>query len=170
MRFVVDCRGIATQLGRHVRMVVLQANSDERRGSCRPATCVRADRWRAGRVAGREKEEGSANAVGDMQSAQRVHHRLRTMLVGGNRQHPERLPSEMLLVLFGGMRGHVGATGRERVQVVVDCRGTFPKCPNSEHHCMSSAALLHCTTTSVDTFRASSINRRRGHHERRSWP
>ena len=62
---------------------------------------------RAQLVAGREKEEGSAGAVRDAELAQRVHHRLHPVLVGGNRQHPERLPSELPLVLFPGMRGEL---------------------------------------------------------------
>ena len=33
--------------------------------------------------------------------------RLRTMLVGRDREDPEGLPSEMLLVLFPGMRGEI---------------------------------------------------------------
>ena len=54
-------------------------------------------------------EEGSAGAVRDAKRTQHLHHRLHTVLVGRNRQHPERLPAEMLLVLFPGMRGEIGA-------------------------------------------------------------
>ena len=64
---------------------------------------------RAQLVARREKEEGSAGAVRDTQLAQRLHPRLRTMPVDRQGEHAERLPSEMLLVLFPGMRGEIGA-------------------------------------------------------------
>ena len=47
-----------------------------------------------------EKEKGSAGAVRDAKLAQRFHHRLRTMAVGRDGEHAERLPSEMLLVLL----------------------------------------------------------------------
>ena len=47
--------------------------------------------------------------LGDVQSAKRLHHRLHPVPVGRDRQHPERLPSEMLLVLFPRMRGEIGA-------------------------------------------------------------
>jgi hypothetical protein len=62
---------------------------------------------RAELVAHREEEEGSAGAVRDVKPAQRLDYRQRTMLVGRNRQYPERFPSEMLLVLFPGMRREV---------------------------------------------------------------
>jgi hypothetical protein len=73
------------------------------------APLVRKRITRAQLVAGREKEEGSAHAVGDVQFSQRLHHRLHPVMVGRDRQHPERLPSEMLLVLFPRMRGEIGA-------------------------------------------------------------
>ena len=60
-------------------------------------------------VACREKEEGSAHTVGDMQSAQRLHHRLHPVMVGRDREDPKRLPSELPLMLFPGMRREVGA-------------------------------------------------------------
>ena len=60
-------------------------------------------------VACREKEEGSAGAVRDAKLAQRLHHRLHAVMVGRNREDPERLPSEMLLVHFRGVRGEIGA-------------------------------------------------------------
>ena len=55
---------------------------------------------RAQLVARREKEEWSAGAVRDAELAQRLHHRLHPVMVGRDREHPERLPAEMLLVLF----------------------------------------------------------------------
>ena len=60
-------------------------------------------------VARREEEEGSAGAVRDAELAQRFRHRLHAVMVGRNRQHPERLPSELPLVLFCGMRRQVRA-------------------------------------------------------------
>src|SRR5271165_7535369 len=64
---------------------------------------------RAQLVARREEEKGSAGAVRDAKLAQRLHHRLHPAMVGRYGEHPEGLPSEMLLVLFGGMRRQVRA-------------------------------------------------------------
>ena len=44
-----------------------------------------------------------------MQAAQRFHHRLHPVLVGRDGEHAKGLPAEMLLVLFRGMRGEIGA-------------------------------------------------------------
>ena len=44
---------------------------------------------RAQFVPRREKEEGSAGAVRDMQSAQRLHHRLHPVMVGRDGENPE---------------------------------------------------------------------------------
>jgi hypothetical protein len=60
-------------------------------------------------AARREKEEGSAGAVRDAKLAQRLHHRLHAVMVGRHGEHAERLPAEMLLVLFPGMRGEIRA-------------------------------------------------------------
>ena len=59
---------------------------------------------RAHLVARREEEEGSAGAVRDAKLAQRVHHRLHAVMVGGHGEHAKGFPSEMLLVLFRGVR------------------------------------------------------------------
>ena len=45
----------------------------------------------------------------DAKLAQRLHHRLHAVMVGCHGEHAERLPSEMLLVLFPGMGGEIGA-------------------------------------------------------------
>jgi hypothetical protein len=52
-----------------------------------------------------EEEQRRAHAVGDMQAAQRLHHRLHAVLVGRDGEYAKCFPSKMLLVLFTGMRG-----------------------------------------------------------------
>jgi hypothetical protein len=52
---------------------------------------------RAQFVARREKEEGSAGAVWDAKLSQRLHHRLRTMPVGGDGEHAKGTGSRALL-------------------------------------------------------------------------
>jgi hypothetical protein len=64
---------------------------------------------RAQLVARRKKEEGSAGAVRDAKLAQRLHHRLRAMPVGRDREHAKCVLPELPLVLFGGMRRQVRA-------------------------------------------------------------
>ena len=48
-------------------------------------------------VARREKEEESARAVRDVKLAQRLHHRLHAVMVGGHGERAKGFPSEMLL-------------------------------------------------------------------------
>ena len=45
----------------------------------------------------------------DAKLAQRLHHRPHPVLVGRHGEHPERLPSELPLVLFPGMRSEIRA-------------------------------------------------------------
>ena len=56
-----------------------------------------------------KEEQGSARAVRDMQLAQRFLHRPRAVLIGRHREDAECLPTEMLDMLFGGIRGQIGA-------------------------------------------------------------
>lgn len=50
----------------------------------------------------RVANKNSGDAVGDMHLAQRLHHRLHAVMVGGDGEHAKGLPSELPFVLFGG--------------------------------------------------------------------
>ena len=52
---------------------------------------------RAQLIAGREKEEGNAGAVRDAKLAQRVHHRLHAVMIGGHGEHAKGMGSRALL-------------------------------------------------------------------------
>jgi len=58
-------------------------------------------------AARREQEQSGTEAVGDVEIAQRFHHRMHAALVSGDRQHAKGSPSELPLVLFGGVSGEI---------------------------------------------------------------
>src|SRR5215216_3440327 len=61
----------------------------------------------AQRGAGSEKEQGSAWAIRNVVLVQRFLHRSHALVVRSYRQHAKGFPTELLLVLTGGVRGKI---------------------------------------------------------------
>ena len=122
-------------------------------------------------VTGREEEEGSAGAVRDVKLAQRLHHRLHTVMVGRHGEHAKGFPSELPLVLFSGMR-HVTRSARsvhlarESSIGAVGCGCDRDPYEATNSHCADRSYLERASKKNMNSERNERSNCREGDDHR----